>query len=229
MKAMILAAGLGKRMSPLTDKTPKPMLLAGGQPLIHYQIERLRLAGVKEILINLAYLGEQIRDFVGTGERYGLKVDYSSEPFPLETGGAIARALDDLGAEPFILANADVWSDFDYAQLIARGLKSGEAAHLVMVPNPNFHTGGDFSVSDSGLLEFGSGEGQNCTYSGMALISPSLIAEYPEKRQKFALREVFDRAITNRQLSAQIHRGDWRDIGSPERLQELDAFLQNAV
>ncbi len=226
---MILAAGLGKRMSPLTDHTPKPMLPVGGHPLIHYQIERLRAAGVNKLLINLAYLGEQIRAYVGSGERYGLEVEYSTEPFPLETGGAIARALDYLGREPFILANADVWSDFDYTQLISRGLRDGEAAHLVMVPNPNFHSGGDFAVADSGLLTLGEDGGQSCTYSGMALMSPSLIADYPQKREKFALREVFDLAIAQQQLSAQVHLGEWRDIGSPERLHELDTALKGFV
>ncbi|KKK85214.1 hypothetical protein LCGC14_2775550, partial [marine sediment metagenome] len=146
MKAMILAAGLGKRMRPLTDNTPKPLLLCAGKPLIVYQIEALVAAGVTEIVINHAYLGEQIEAHLGDGSAYGASIHYSPETEPMNTGAGIAHALPLLGDDPFILTNGDVWTDFDFSVL--RG-KNIELAHLVMVANPEHNPQGDFSLAQS--------------------------------------------------------------------------------
>ncbi len=225
---MILAAGEGRRMRPLTDNTPKPLLEVGGKSLIQHQIERLKAAGIEDMLINLAYLGEQIEAYLGDGSALGVNLTYSTEPYPLETGGAISKAMDYLGASSFILANADVWSDFDYSNLLSQPLVSSNSlARLVMVRNPGFHKTGDFALDRDGLLRL-AGEGTDggaYTYSGMALMSPALISEYPERREKFPLREVFDRAINRGQIEGVVHSGAWRDIGTPERLRELDVFL----
>src|SRR5690625_163309 len=149
---MILAAGLGKRMRPLTDHTPKPLLCVRGKPLLQYHLEALAEAGVSDVIINLAYLGEQIRDFVGSGQRFGLRVTYSPEPEPLETGGAIAHALPLLGEAPFLLINADVWCDYPLIQLASTPLAAGCLGRLLLVPNPDFHPEGDFTLTENGTL-----------------------------------------------------------------------------
>src|SRR6187431_2835294 len=149
MKAMILAAGLGNRMRPLTNHTPKPLLCAAGKPLIEYHLENLQRAGIREVIINLAYLGEKIRAHLGDGQRFGLEIIYSSEPEPLETGGALLQALDLLGTDTFLLINGDVWCDLDIAQFIQQPCVENRVAenqlgHLLLVANPEFHPRGDF-------------------------------------------------------------------------------------
>ncbi|MBB6521172.1 N-acetylmuramate alpha-1-phosphate uridylyltransferase MurU [Pseudoteredinibacter isoporae] len=219
MKAMILAAGKGTRMQPLTLHTPKPLLEAGGKSLIEHQLDRIKSAGIHEVIINIAYLGEQIREHLGDGSAYGLRIHYSVEPEPLETAGAIAHALPLLGDEPFLLLNGDVWCEFPLEQLCQHPL-NGSSGRLLLVNNPAFKTHGDFSIDQNqllGMLELGEGY----TYAGIALLLPALVADYPNKRKIFALREVFDAAIAQGQLSAEVYRGDWRDIGTVERLQEL--------
>lgn len=228
MKAMILAAGLGKRMRPLTNHTPKPLLPVAGKPLIQYHIERLRRAGVTELLVNLAYLGEKIREFLGDGRLLGVTVSYSAEPFPLETGGAIAAALPWLGEEPFILVNGDVWTDYPFERLLAAPLADQIDGHLVLVDNPDFNPGGDFSLdADGGLREGFECAAETYTYSGIALLRPALVGDYPERRQKFPLLEVFRHSIGQRRLAGEVFRGDWRDIGTPERLARLDREVQS--
>ena len=228
MQAMILAAGFGQRMRPLTDHTPKPLLPAGGRPLIEYPIERLRRAGITDILINLAHLGDQIRAHLGDGNTLGVQIDYSEEPFPLETGGAIAAALPWLtrtGAEqPFVLVNGDVWSDFAFEPLLESPLAADCDGRLVMVDNPDFNPDGDFSLQPNAQLAR-SGPGQRLTYSGMALLRPSLVADYPQCRQQFPLPEAFYYAMQRGRLTGQHYDGDWQDIGTPERLAALDRQL----
>ncbi len=227
MKAMILAAGLGNRMRPLTDTLPKPLLQVGGKPLIQYPIERLRRAGVRDILINLAFRGEQIRDHLGDGGALGVNIDYSEEPFPLETGGAINAALDWLDADgcdhPFILVNGDVWSDFPFETLLATSLDSNCDGCLVMVDNPEFNPDGDFYLGDEGLLS--AAGGQAMTYSGIALLRPSLVGLYPRRRQKFPLVELFRYSLEQGRLRGHAYPGQWWDIGTPERLNALDRLL----
>lgn len=227
MKAMILAAGLGNRMRPLTDHLPKPLLQAGGKSLIEYHLENLQRAGIREVIINLAYLGEKIREQLGDGKQFGLEIAYSTEPEPLETGGAILHALDLLSAEPFLLVNGDVWCDLDFAQFTTRALAENKLGHLLLVPNPDFHPLGDFALDKRGLLidDHDKTHPQRFTFGGISLLSPKLIADYPDKRQKFPLVEVLRRAISNGQLTGQVHQGHWSDVGTPARLQELEDYL----
>lgn len=224
MKAMILAAGLGQRMRPLTDNLPKPLLPAGGKPLLQYHLEALAEAGITDVIINLAYLGEKIRAFAKDGATYGLKICYSDEPEPLETAGALLNALDQLGTEPFLLVNGDVWTDYPLSKLAEYQLTEGEDAHLILVPNPDFHPNGDFSTNAAGKLE-NNPQLEKFTFAGVSLIHPRLIRDYPEKRPKFPLGEVFRHAIERNRISAEIYRGSWSDVGTPQRLAQLNAQL----
>jgi len=233
MKAMILAAGLGQRMRPLTDYLPKPLLAAGGKPLLDYHLENIARAGIREVIINLAYLGEKIRAHVGDGSRFGLQVSYSPEPEPLETGGAILHALELLGDESFLLINGDVWCDIALDKFIQHSLSDHQLGHLLLVSNPEFHPQGDFALadtdsSDNGFLVDDANKihPHRFTFAGISLLKPALIANYPSKRQKFPLVETLRLAINNSQLSGQVHRGHWSDVGTPERLQQLDNYLR---
>tara|TARA_B100000809_G_scaffold255334_1_gene293709 strand:- start:659 stop:1351 length:693 start_codon:yes stop_codon:yes gene_type:complete len=221
MKAMILAAGLGKRMRPLTDNLPKPLLPVAGATLIEYQIERLAAAGITEVVINVSYLAGKIRAHLGDGSRYGVVISYSEESIPLETAGAIHRALALLGTEPFLLVNSDVWCEFALRDLCQLSLKSEQLGHLLMVPNPEFKVRGDFQIDAQGFLLLCVGTTVGVTFAGISVIRPELIATYPKKREVFALKEVFDWALAQRALTAELYSGEWRDIGTPERLQEL--------
>ncbi|MGQ9426244.1 N-acetylmuramate alpha-1-phosphate uridylyltransferase MurU [Gilvimarinus sp. F26214L] len=227
MKAMIFAAGRGERMAELTRDTPKPMLRAGGLPLIHYTVERLAAAGVREIVVNIAYLGEQIRRYLGDGDKFGVHIVFSEEPFPLETGGAILHALPLLGDAPFLVVNADVWCDYDFASLLNHSLRPAELGRLLMVPNPSHVPEGDFFLNEAGWLqsEPENPDQQRLTYSGISLLRPSLVSDYPQQRQVFPLGEAFRAAIRDGRLGGEIYRGQWRDIGTPERLTELQASL----
>lgn len=225
MKAMILAAGLGQRMRPLTDNLPKPLLCVGGKPLLQYHFEALAEIGISEVIINLAYLGDKIREFAGNGSQFGLKIQYSEESEPLETAGGLLHALPLLGADPFLLINGDVWSDYPLTQLSQYHLKVNEKAHLVLVPNPDFHPNGDFApnaqgilVTDTALAKF--------TFAGISLIHPKLISEYPLQRLKFPLGEVLRHGIEHGQITAEIYRGRWSDVGTPDRLESLNEALQ---
>ncbi len=231
MKAMILAAGLGNRMRPLTDHTPKPLLCANKKPLIEYHLENLQRAGVREVIINLAYLGEKIQAHLGNGERWNLHIQYSQEPEPLETGGAILQAQGLLGAERFLLINGDVWCDLEFSSFISRQLSSTLFGHLLLVPNPRFHSLGDFALCDSGVLleDTQQTHPQRFTFAGISLISPKLVTHYPNKREKFPLVECFRHAISHQQLSGQVHQGHWSDVGTPQRLQELESYLSKTT
>ena len=222
MKAFILAAGRGERMRPLTDHTPKPLLQAGGKPLIVWHLERLAAAGFKEIVINHAHLGSQIEATLGDGAEWGLHIQYSPEPpGALETAGGIAAALPLLGNEPFLVVNGDVYCDIDFG----RFLKSTADAHLVMVPNPAHHNSGDFSL-DGARVVYANGE-QTFTYSGVAVFTPSFFAEVkPGSIMK--LRPLLDAAIAAGTLTGERHTGRWVDVGTPQRLAVLDQELRDA-
>jgi len=224
MKAMILAAGLGQRMRPLTDHLPKPLLEVGGKPLLQYHLEALQVAGVENVIINLAYLGEKIRAFVGDGSRFGLQVEYSVEPEPLETGGALLQALPLLGTEPFLLINGDVWSEFSLASLIHRKLSPSQLGHLVLVPNPDFHPAGDFALADNGFL-INDINTARYTFAGISLLSPEIIRSYPDARDKFPLGEVLRYGINQKKLTGEVFAGRWSDVGTPERLLALQEIL----
>jgi N-acetyl-alpha-D-muramate 1-phosphate uridylyltransferase len=224
MKAMVLAAGRGERMRPLTDREPKPLLRVGGKRLIEYHLERLAAGGFEEIVINTAWLGDLIEAALGGGERYGLSITYSHErPEALETGGGIFHALPLLGSAPFLLVNGDVWTDIDFGAL-RRPPPRGSLAHLVLVPNPPQHMRGDFLLQDGLVAE---GEGLRHTYSGIGIYTPEFFAG--STPGKFPLLPLLKRAISQRALSAELHDGQWFDIGTIERLRALDAQLSPAA
>lgn len=229
MKAMILAAGLGQRMRPLTNHTPKPLLTAGGKPLLVYHLEKLAGAGIRQVIINLAHLGEKIQAYVGNGSAFGLDVIYSPEPEPLETGGALLKALPLLGEEAFLLLNGDVWCDLDLPQFVLPPLAPSHLGRLLLVANPEFHPRGDFSLNESGLIapDTNASALQRFTFAGISLLKPELITQYPQKRVKFPLVETLRYAVDRQQLTAMIHTGHWSDVGTPERLAELDQYLLN--
>ena len=223
MKAFILAAGRGERMRPLTDHTPKPLLPAGGKPLIVWHLERLATAGFKDVVINHAHLGAQIESALGDGSSWGLNIQYSPEPpGALETAGGIANALPLLGEETFLLVNGDVFCDWDFGR--ARQL-TAKTAHLVMVPNPAHHTKGDFSLDGERVIYAGAEE--TLTYAGFAVFSPAFFAGV-EKGAVMKLRPLLDAAIAAGTLTGERHAGRWVDVGTPQRLAELDQELKNA-
>lgn len=222
MKAMILAAGLGKRMRPLTTVRPKPLLKINGKALIDYHLERLADSGVREVVINHYWLGEQIEAHIGSGERFGLQVRYSPEHELLDTAGGMINALPLLGKEPFLLVNGDIWCDYPFRSLIDRPVQS---AHLVMVSNPEHNGGGDFYLRD-GLL-YADGSGEALTYAGIAVINPELFAGSEGGCKP--LRPFLDRAIARGAISAEHFCGEWVDVGTPERLIELDARVSAAA
>ena len=219
MKAMILAAGLGSRMRPLTNNAPKPMLKVAGKPIIEHQVEKLVAAGVDSIVINTAYLAEQIEGHLKDGQRFGCQIQYSRESEPLETGGGIYKALPLLGDSPFLLVNGDVWHELDYASVLAQPFKG--LAHLVLVSNPEFNPQGDFYLKGGEANNDGLGEA--LTFSGISLLSPELFKDCAPGI--FKLAPLLIKAMTNQQVSAQKYSGFWLDVGTPQRLQELRAHI----
>jgi len=222
MKAMILAAGRGERMRPLTDHTPKPLLQAGGKPLIVWHIERLAQAGFRELVINHAHLGRQIEEALGRGERWGVRISYSDEGEALETAGGIANALPLLGDRPFLVVNGDVYTDYDFQRLRSQPME-GVAAHLVLVDNPPQHPAGDFGLADGKLVEQGE---ERLTFSGIGVYRPEFFASVaPGARAKLA--PLLFAALASGQITAEHYRGVWVDVGTPERLQALDRTLKS--
>ena len=217
MKAMILAAGRGERMRPLTDSCPKPLLEVGGHRLIEYHIRGLVSSGITNIVINHAYLGNQIEAYLGDGSRYDAQILYSPETEALETGGGIFKALPLLGDSPFALVNGDVWTDFDFADLPA---EINSVAHLVMIANPEHNPIGDFSLDDKLLHQ--SGENK-LTYSGIGVYHPDLFAECSAGR--FPLAPLLKNAMDKNKISGEYFSGAWVDVGTPERLRDLDKKL----
>ena len=218
MKAMILAAGRGERMRPLTDATPKPLLEAGGKCLIEFHLEGLRRGGFEDVVINTAHLGTRIVDTLGDGTRYGLRIRYSQEPEgALETGGGIHRALPLLGDAPFLVINGDVWCDYPLAP---RELASGDLAHLVLVDNPAHHPEGDFHLDADRVHCDGE---PRLTFSGIGYYRPELFRGCTAGR--FPLAPLLRQAMAENRVSGAHHRGHWSDVGTPERLAALDEFL----
>ena len=235
MKALIFAAGLGERMRPLTDATPKPLLAVGGKRLVEWHLEKLAASGIREVVINVSWLAEQFPATLGDGSRWGLRIRYSHEgATPLETGGGMWNALplldDGRGAnDPFLLVNGDVWTDYDFARLPRepRGL-----AHLVMVDRPPQATHGDFALDDEGLVR-ADGE-HRLTYSGIGVYRPPLFDGWREivrepaiidGKPKFPLAPILRAHMAAGSISGEHHRGRWTDVGTPERLAQLDAEL----
>jgi MurNAc alpha-1-phosphate uridylyltransferase len=219
---MILAAGRGERMRPLTLDRPKPLLEAGGAPLIVHHLRALRAAGFEDVVVNLSWLGEQIRAGLGDGSRHGVRLHYSDEgPEPLETGGGIFRALPLLGAGPFLVLNGDVWTDFDWS-LLRDKLAPRDLAHLVLVPNPLHNQQGDFVLEDGRIVET---PGERFTFSGVGVYRAELFEGCSDGI--FKLAPVLRAAARAGSVSGELHRGAWLDIGTPERLAQLDERLRN--
>jgi N-acetyl-alpha-D-muramate 1-phosphate uridylyltransferase len=214
---MLLAAGRGERLRPITDTLPKPLVEIAGKPLIVYHLEALVRAEIREVVINLSWLGEKIRGALGDGSRYGVRITYSEEgPVPLETGGGIHRALPLLGPDPFLVVNADVWTDMDFSRFPA--LDDGADARLMLAPNPPHHPRGDFGLEGAFVVER---DADRFTYTGIGVYRPELFEGCTPG--KFPLLPLLKRAIAARRLWGDVYRGEWLDIGSPDRLAWLDA------
>lgn len=219
MRAMILAAGRGNRLRPLTDHCPKPLIKARSKPLIVYHLENLSKAGISQVVINLRYLGEQIAAYLGDGKTWGIEIIYSPEMKDLEVGGGIFNALPFLGKEPFILVNGDIWTDYPFTAL-PQHLKG--VAHLVLVNNPKHNLAGDFGIKENGQLYREST--QKFTYSGLAVLDPVLFKECVEG-DAFRLAPLLDKAAKEQSLYGEHYQGEWTDVGTIERLHELEEKL----
>ncbi len=218
MKAMILAAGRGERMRPLTDHTPKPLLRVGGKALIEYHLEALCRAGIKDVVINTAHLSGKLREALGDGRRYGVDIRYSDEgEQALETGGGIVNALPLLGDAPFLVINGDVWCDYPIG---IHALEGNDLAHVVLVDNPPHNPRGDFALRDGRLLTEGR---PMLTFSGIGYYHPKLFEDRSPGR--FSLAPLLRRAAERGLVSAEHYRGHWNDVGTIERLKALDAVL----
>ena len=239
MKALIFAAGRGKRMRPLTDATPKPLLEVGGKPLIVWHLERCAAAGIGEVIINTAHLASRFPEVLGDGSQWGLQIRYSHEGHrALETGGGLLHALPLLGEAPFIVVSGDIWCDFDLAALPRQ---PAGLAHLLLVDNPAHHRFGDFRLAEDGKLQ-SAGEPvtapftpRRLTFAGIAVCRPELLAHWhgvigdtdgvDESPPRFRLAPLFHAAAAQGQLTGQRHAGAWTDVGTPERLRKLAMSL----
>ena len=219
MKAMILAAGKGERLRPLTLHTPKPLVQAAGIPLIEYHVRALATAGFNELVINHAWLGQQIEDYLGDGSRFGVDIRYSAEGEPLETGGGIFRALPLLGDAPFLAVNGDIFTDYPFAEL--RQPLPG-LAHLVLVDNPPHHPAGDFCLREGRVVD-AQADQASLTYSGIAVLSPRLFADC--QPGAFKLAPLLRQAMAAGQVSGEHFAGRWVDVGTHERLAEVELLL----
>ena len=215
MKAMILAAGRGERLRPVTDRLPKPLLEVGGKPLLAWHLERLAAAGLREVVINVSHFADLIVERMGDGAAFGLAIEYSREAEPLETAGGIAHARPKLGEAPFLLVNGDVYCECDFARL------RGGLAHLVLVPNPAHHPLGDFSLDDGRV---GNGSVTRYTYAGIALMSPALV-DGIDPGSRGQLAPLLRTAAEQGRISGELYEGIWQDVGTVERLAALDALL----
>tara|TARA_R110001592_G_scaffold363392_1_gene687127 strand:- start:52913 stop:53590 length:678 start_codon:yes stop_codon:yes gene_type:complete len=224
VKAMILAAGVGERMRPLTNHTPKPMLQVGGEPLIAHHLRCLAEAGFSDVVINVSHLAQQIIDYCDNGSRWGLAIKYSPEPEPLETAGGILTAIPLLGDKPFLVVNGDVWIDYPFEQLLNFTPPDPESAHLVMVDNPPQHPEGDFILDENGWVRERPAGTTGLTYAGVGVYAPQFFAG--TRPGKMALRPLLDAAISRGCLSGEYYPGHWEDVGTPERLEALDAALR---
>jgi MurNAc alpha-1-phosphate uridylyltransferase len=223
MRAMILAAGLGKRMQPLTAEIPKPLLKVAGKTLIEHQIERLAAAGITNIVINHHYLGEQIVDLLGKGLDYGVSIDYSREPIRLETAGGIIKALPALQDDTFIVVNADIWTDFPFETLKPLDGKTS-LAHLILVENADHNPYGDFYLdSDSRVHEDDHQDDRRLTFSGISVLHKDLFHGLPI--QPKSLVPLLRDAMVRSQVSGEVYDGQWMDIGTPARLQEINDIV----
>ena len=218
MKAMLLAAGRGERLRPITDALPKPLVPVRGRPLIAWNLEALARAGIHEVVINTSWLGAQLHAALGDGRDFGVRIIWSDEgPIPLETGGGICHALPALGPEPFLVVSSDIWTDIDFARL---HLEPDAHARLVLIPNPPHHPRGDFGLDGDLVVNRDS---ERLTYANVGIYRPEFFAGCPPGR--FPLLTALNRAIAARRVRGQVHPGAWYDVGTPERLAGLEARL----
>lgn len=220
MRAMILAAGRGERMRPLTDRTPKPLLTVAGKAMIQYHIEALAAAGMREIVINLAWLGQQIRSAIGDGSQFGVRVHYSDEgDAALETGGGVFKALPLLagpsGTDPFVVVSGDVWTEYPLGD-VGTKLSDTDIAHFVVVSNPEFHSRGDFGLADGRLTD----SGERYTYANIGVMRPEFFAGC--QAAKFPLAPLMFDWIRKGRVSGELFRGVWHNVGTPQQLQQID-------
>jgi len=218
MKAMILAAGLGKRMLPLTRDCPKPLLKVAGRPLIEHHLLRLAAAGISEVVINTAYLADKLESYLGNGKQLGVNIQYSREGKPLETAGAIAFAAPLLGKQPFILVNGDVFTDYSFESLKGIG---PEIAHIVLTKKPDYLVDGDFSLSGNLLLS----EPRQFTYTGIGVYNPVWFTQFP-KGESIALGPILREQALAARVTAELYTGAWYDVGTPQRLATLEKNLR---
>lgn len=229
MRAMILAAGRGERMRPLTDHMPKPLVPAAGKALIAWNIEKLVKAGIRDIIINHAWLGEQLQAHLGCGARWGAKLSYSPESTALETAGGIAQALPFFQGAPFLVINGDIWTDWDasHAHTMASQMQAQDLAHLLLVPNPSHHTTGDFGVIPGShyLAPMHAQDAQAYTLSGIGVYRPAMFHDIsPGQRAKSA--PLLHQGIAQSRVLGTVYKGYWIDVGTPERLQCLNEHLE---
>ncbi len=210
---MILAAGRGERLNPLTERIPKPLIPIASEPLIAHQLRWLHRAGITEIVVNVHHLGEQIERSLGSGADFGVRIRYSREPQLLDTGGGVKNALAHLGPEPFAVLNGDIWTSYPFRNLLAA---APEQAHLVLTPTPPHKPSADFRLQAGRVLR---GDGDDLTYCGIAVLTPALFADSPQG--PFSLRELFFRAAAEGRLAGEIFDGTWIDIGTPEELKRV--------
>lgn len=234
MKALIFAAGLGERMRPLTERTPKPLLQAGGKPLIVWHLEKLAALDVDEVVINTSWLAEQFPQALGDGSRWGLRLHYSYEgPAPLETGGGMLHALPLLGDAPFLLVNGDIWTDCDFATLPREPIG---LAHLLMVDPPGYATHGDFSLDDDGFVR--DDGARPLTYAGIGVYRPALLDDWrahgvpgngngTDGKPRFRLAPILRAHMDQDRITGEHHRGRWTDVGTPQRLAQLNEELRD--
>jgi len=222
---MILAAGLGERMRPLTEHTPKPLLEVGGRALIDYHVQALKQAGVEEIVINISHLGEQIEQHLGSGGNYGVSIEYSRESTPLETAGGIANALHLLGDAPFLVVNGDIWCDYPLSTIPQ---EMTGIAHLILVDNPEHHTKGDFFLNGGSVHSKAVSGQQRLTFAGIGLYCPQLFKAIAlHSPTPVPLAPLLIEAMQKEMVSGEHYHGQWFDIGTPERLRGLDMLLRS--
>ncbi|KAA0934929.1 N-acetylmuramate alpha-1-phosphate uridylyltransferase MurU [Psychrobacter sp. ANT_H59] len=228
-QAMILAAGKGTRLRPLTLETPKPLVEVGGQPLIIWHIKALQAAGITDITINASWLADKLMDTLGDGTQFGVQLHWSLEADePLETAGGIFKALQTgkLKNEPFILVNSDVWTTFDFSQLVTYELSADQRAHLLLIDNPEHNEGGDFAINNGLASEQAIGDADKYTFAGISVVSPRLV-DGLVSGQSAALGPLLRQAMIKFQVTAEIMPDNWIDVGTPERLEQVNTFIEN--
>ena len=228
-QAMILAAGKGTRLRPLTLETPKPLVEVGGQPLIIWHIKALQAAGITDITINASWLADKLMGTLGDGTQFGVQLHWSLEADePLETAGGIFKALQTgkLKNEPFILVNSDVWTTFDFSQLVTYELSADQRAHLLLIDNPEHNEGGDFAINNGLASEKAIGDADKYTFAGISVVSPQLV-DGLVSGQSAALGPLLRQAMIKFQVTAEIMHDNWIDVGTPERLEQVNTFIEN--